>query len=300
MNPLTHAFEKYAASLRQSGFTVPPLAWIGFSLAISAVVAFLGLALDVRLSVLSFVVLVDLLVGFPYFQAVKRVEGIEAALVDALKQMADTLKAGGTYEYSLRDIAASGHGPIQKAFAQVVRRLDEGENLETALASFADSVDSLLVKRSISLIVQSVRSGAGLADALDELAEDIRAMQRINRERKSSTLMQSMMLVAAAAFVAPLIFGFISVILGVLFAASAGSVSAEAAAKSTEAAASLGFLVEAYLFIEIVATSLMVSLMREGKASKSIIYLPILLFVAFGVYAFARVAGKALLVGGIA
>ncbi|HIH17135.1 MAG TPA: type II secretion system F family protein [Candidatus Diapherotrites archaeon] len=242
--------------------------------------------------------LADLCIGFPYFQAVKRIESVEASLVDALKQMSDTLKAGSTYESSLREIVVSGHGPLQTGFAQVVRKLEEGENFETAMKSFADSVDSTLVKRTVSLVVESVRSGAGLAEVLDDIAEDLRAMQRINRERKSSTLMQSMLLVTAAAFVAPLIFGFVSTILGVLSGAAAGSVPAEVLAQSVQATALISLLIEAYLFIEILATSVMVSLMREGRPGKSIIYLPILLFIAFGVYALSKALGKAL-IGGI-
>ena len=293
-----HQFlEKYASCLQGVGFRFNPAAWLAGSLLVSAAVAFLAFSVDARLSLLLFVVLADLLIGFPYFNAVKRVESIEDSLVDALKQMADTLKAGGTYEFSLREIASSGRGPLQAEFARVVRKLEEGENFERAMKSFADSVDSVLVKRTIAIVSESVRSGAGLAEVLDDIAEDIRAMQRINRERKSSTLLQSMLLVAAAAFVAPLIFGFVSTIIGVLFAASAGAVSEEAAAKSVQAASAIGFLIEAYLFLEILATSVMVSLMREGRASKSIIYLPILLFIAFGVYTFSKVAGKALFGG---
>ena len=296
MNP-HDLLERYSRCLREAGFGFPPLAWLAGSLAVSAVAAFAMLAFDLRLAVLAFVVLADLLIGFPYFRALKRVEAIEDSLVDALRQMGDTLKAGGTYEFALREIASGGHGPLRDEFVKVVRRLEEGENFEGAMKAFADSVDSVLVKRTVSLVTESVRSGAGLADVLEDIAEDIRAMQRINRERKSSTLMQSMMLVAAAAFVAPLIFGFVSTIIVLLFKASAGAVTEEALVKSTSAVSAIGFLIEAYLFIEIVATSIMVSLMREGRPGKSIIYLPVLLFIAFGVYALSKFLGQALFGG---
>ena len=72
----------------------------------------------------------------------------------------------------------------------------------------------------------------------------------------------------------------------------------EVLAQSVQATALISLLIEAYLFIEILATSVMVSLMREGRPGKSIIYLPILLFIAFGVYALSKALGKAL-IGGI-
>ena len=69
-----------------------------------------------------------------------------------------------------------------------------------------------MVKRSVTIIIDSVKAGAGLADILDQIADDIRDTNRINHERRSQTLMQVLFMVTAGAMVTPFIFGLISTI----------------------------------------------------------------------------------------
>ena len=47
-------------------------------------------------------------------------------------------------------------------------------------------------------------------------------------------------------------------------------------------------LMQAYIAVEIIAVGFMLSLMRDGKMSKSIIYIPILLLLAFVCYFAAK------------
>ena len=48
------------------------------------------------------------------------INAIEEALPDALKQLSDTLKAGGTYEYALREIATSEYDYLSKEMKNVI------------------------------------------------------------------------------------------------------------------------------------------------------------------------------------
>jgi flagellar protein FlaJ len=184
-------FQKYKQMLKDVHFKMPAEAWLVLSVAISigfaAAVFFLITLLDIGISPLValviFLVIADLMLGYPYLLAMKRINAIEAAMPDALKQLADILKAGGTYEYALREIATAEYGPLSKEMQEVLRKMEEGENLEDSLNGFARRIDSRLVKRTISIINDAIKAGAGLADILDEIADDVRAMHRIARER---------------------------------------------------------------------------------------------------------------------
>ena len=153
-------YQKYDFFLRQSGIRLPPLAYLAMVLLIAVIVgavfffgfgsllgAFKGsikaIAASAQLifSALAFLVVFSMLAARPWMQGTKRIEDIEISLADALKQMADTLKSGGTYEYALREIASAEYGALTEEMSRVLRKLEEGENFENSMKSLSDAVD---------------------------------------------------------------------------------------------------------------------------------------------------------------
>ena len=225
------------------------------------------------------------MLGYPYLKALERVSQIEESLPEALKQMSDTLKAGGTYEFALREVALSQYGPLSKEIEFVLRKLEEGENLENSLMSFADNVDSRLIRRTLAVITDSIKAGAGLADVLDEISNDVREIHRLDIERRSQTLLQVIFMVTAGVLITPLIFGFVSTVINLFVNSTINLALTQADKVASYAKRDIIFqMMQGYLLIEIIATSVMISLMREGKMNKSIIYFPILLLIAFIIY----------------
>ena len=283
-------FRTYAEYLHSAEFMVDPLLWIVFSLLASALLGFIAWYVtsqvllvreSLQISALLFLVAIDLLIGYPYFKAEQHIEQIEADLPDALRQMSDTLKSGGTYEYALREVVNSDLGPLRKEISEVLKKLEEGENFETSLKTLSYNIDSRLVKRTVTIIIDSVAAGAGLASILEEIAEDVRESHRIQKDRKARTVLQVIFMFAAGGVVAPMIFGFVSTISKVLLNASAAAVSAERVAESNNALGIIELSIQGYLFIESLFTGIMISVMREGKISKSIIYSPVLMCIAY-------------------
>ncbi len=316
--------KKYEKYLDQINLKVDPLLWVTLSFLVAVIVAILTFLLLKFLSPVTdpaqvalgiqeppltqsmgimvfvlFFVSIDLIMGYPYIKGVQRIGSIEQELPEALKQMADILKAGGTYEYALREISHADFGPLTIELEAVLRKLEEGENFEDSLSTLSYNIDSRLVKRSVTIIIDSVKAGAGLADVLEQIAEDIRDTNRLNHERRSQTLMQVLFMVTAGAIVTPFIFGLISTIIGFLISASAnlGGLPDEIRIDATNSKTILLLLLQIYIFVEVTASSVMISLMREGKKNKSIIYLPILLFIGFIVYFISGAISKSLIAG---
>lgn len=240
---------------------------------------------------LTLIISADLLIGLPYTSGAAKVDSMEAMLPDALKQMSDILKTGGTYEAALREIAKSEYGPLTDETNNILRRIEEGQNFESALQGFADNVPSRLIKRIIGILIDSVRSGAGMADILDQVAEDMREAYHLGRERKSASLMNVLFMVAAGAIVSPAIFGMVASIISFLIISveDVGVASAADIAKAIEAKNLIILLMQLYIVIELFATSAMMSITREGKMNKTIIYAPYLLFVAFLLFYGAKI-----------
>ncbi len=300
--------KKYALYLRSSKIKMRPEVWFLLSFAVAVVLGLLGfifltavnampflLSLSIQVSPLLILILffvgLDLMVGFPYLKNSQRIDLIEESLPDALKQIADTLKAGATYEFALREVASGNYGPLSEEMAGVLRKLEEGENLENSLKSFSDNVDSKFVKRTVTIIIDSIKAGAGLAEILDEISEDLRELKRIAKERKTKTLMQTIFIVAAGAFVTPIILGFVSTLVSFLISVAAYglNLAKEELDSVTSARDVIVLLTQAYLAIEIVASSIIISIMRDGKTTKAVIYAPILLLIGYVIFYIAAV-----------
>ncbi len=298
-----NVFDKYARWIEFSKMHYNAPMWIGLSILLTVIVAvssfLLSFALIREMTLIPFAfsaATLILLLGYPYLRKEAIINSIERNFSDALKQMADTLKAGDTYESALREVANSDYGRLSEEIDLALRRLEEGENLETALGVFADKIDSRLVKRTIVILLDSIKNGASLADILEEIAEDVRDLYRIKEERKSNTTMQFMFMVAAGGIIAPIIFGEVNSVMSVFSSITAQALSDAQMTAATQTTTFIFMLVEAYLIIEVIGSGLMMSIIREGKINKSIIYIPVLLLLAFVIYYLSKfVIGGALL-----
>ena len=299
-------FKRYKDMLKDVKFKIPAELWlllsmagaIAAAIAVFAAITLYGLPISPLVAFVIFLVVLDVMLGYPYMLAMNRINSIEEALPDALKQLADTLKAGGTYEYGLREISTSEYGPLSFEMENVLRKMEEGENMEDSLKSFAENVDSTLVRRTIAIINDAIKAGAGLADVLDEIADDVRALHRIGRERISGTMLQVIFIVAAGSVVAPIIMGMVTTVIELLIATSAGIVKNKL--EIVQAIASkdmIVMLMQIYLVIEVVAAGAMIALTREGNISKSLIYIPVLLLIAFVCYYLAAFASGLMIIG---
>ena len=296
-------FEKYSRWIEFSQMHYNAVTWITLSVTLTIIIGViswvLSLAIIREMTLLPFAfgaAVLILMLGFPYLKKESIINSIERNFSDALKQMADTLKAGDTYESALREVANSDYGRLSEEMDLALRRLEEGENLETALGVFSERIDSRLVRRTIIILLDSIKSGASLADILEEIAEDVRDLYRIKEERKSNTTMQFMFMVASGGFIAPLIFGEVNSVMSVFSAITTQALSAAQMTAASQTSNFMFVLVEAYLIVEVIGSGIMMSIIREGKVNKSIIYIPVLLLIAFIVYYASKfVIGTALL-----
>ncbi|MEM4662928.1 MAG: type II secretion system F family protein [Candidatus Diapherotrites archaeon] len=322
---LRNTWLAYKEYLREIHFFMSPQKWVFISIVAAIATGFVvwlllgefevlkvGKTHATIISILSVFALADILITAPYLKSLRRISLMEEYLPDGFRQMADTLKAGGTFEYALRTVSSSEYGPLTEEISLVLRRLEEGESLTNALKNFSYNVNSRVIRRAVDIILDSIAAGASLADILDEIADDVRATHRIIRERKSSTMMQVLFMVAAGIIVAPLILGLITAIINFLLSQTIRATQGLPTKASTNLAVetnifcdskkfmtttgfdqkgywscvseSIILLIIAYIIIEAIAVSFMISMIREGNITKSFIYIPIFLFTAYIIY----------------
>ncbi|MFA5357383.1 MAG: type II secretion system F family protein [Candidatus Izemoplasmatales bacterium] len=295
--------EEYTSWIEFSRIPIKAPVWVAMSIIVAGLVGGLSLVMtfiilhEVTLLPVAFAIAtLVLLLGYPYMKTESIIDSIEKNFSDALKQMADTLKAGDTYESALREVANAEYGRLSEEMDSALRRLEEGENLETSLTGFAEKVNSKLVRRTMTIILDSIRTGASLADILDEISDDVRAIERIKEERKSNTTMQFMFMALAGGLIAPAIFGEVNSVMTIFSKVSLKMLATSQLEASQQVTNLILLLIQSYLIIEVVASGAMMSIIREGKLNKSVIYIPLLLLLAFIAY-YATRAGTAALIG---
>jgi len=293
--------QKYQDWIEFSHIPYAAPVWIGASVAMSIFTGILALALsailipEFTLIPFSFgLATLILMLGYPYMKKESLIDSIEKNFSDALKQMADTLKAGDTYENALREVVEADYGRLSEEMQLALRRMEDGENLDTALNGFANRVDSLRVKRTITIVLDSIKTGSSLSDILNEIADDVRDYQRLKEDRKSSTTMQFLFLIAAGGFIAPIIFGEIGSVMSGFSLIGTRELNMDAPKDIF-----LTTIIQLYIIIEVMGSGVMMSIMREGKINKSIIYIPLLLLVAFIVYHVSKIIITGMVAGSL-
>jgi archaeal flagellar protein FlaJ len=284
--------DKYQIYLYSIKIKVPALYWIASFFLIAIIFSAL-IYLIFRSSIFSilvFTVVLDLGVGTPLFLYTKHIETIERFWPDALRLIADTMKAGTSFDFALREVASADFGPVSVEFNEVVRRLEMGDTTNDALTHLSIRVDSKIIKRTVTIIQECLRTGAQLAEVLDEIANDTKYMYRVKVERQTKTLLQTIFVFAAGGVIAPFIFGLTNVITQFLtnVATASGIANETSMAIAIATQTTIILLLDIYVMIEVAAASLMISLMRNGKISGAFIYFPIMLTVAYIVYSISQ------------
>jgi len=292
---------KYKTYLYNNKIRLPVSIWflIAFIIGIVGFVVVYMFSSNVVLGLVAMLGIIDVVIGMPIFIEEKRVYEIERQLSNALREMADILKSGGTYEYALREISSLSYGPLSKEMEKVLIRLEEGSNMEDALHVLIEEVDSELVHKTVGIIIDSIKAGAGLADILEEIAEDARQIYKLEQDRRAKTTMQVLFIFAAGGVIAPAIFGLVMTIVQFLITVSSSTGIADAnailTAKGTQDI--LFNVITAYIFLEAVASSFMVTMMRDKRLGKVMFYLPIFLLLGFVAFYLAMAFTKGLLIG---
>ena len=291
--------DRYQLFLSSMKLKVPALYWIAAFFMIALIVGAALYFVDPRLGFLSFAIILNLGLGLPYYNYNKHLEEIERYWPDSLRLIADTMKSGSSFEYSLREASSADFGPLALEYNEVIRRLEMGDTMTVALNHMVNRVDSKIVKRTVTLIQECLRTGAQLSEVLDDIANDTKNMYRIKKERETKTMLQTIFIFAAGALIAPFIFGLTNVITSFLtdVAVKSGVASAESILISEATRKTMTLLLDVYVILEVAAAAVIVGLMREGKFSKAIILFPVMVTVAMIVYTAAQAVIRGMLMG---
>lgn len=121
-----------------------------------------------------------------------RVKDIEDRLPDFIRDIVESEEAGMTITRAIINSSKNNYGALSPYVNRMAAQLDWGVSLERALTGFADAVESHVVRRTVSTVIQAHESGGRMSTVLRAVAESITLIRRIKKEREASVYSQIM------------------------------------------------------------------------------------------------------------
>jgi len=255
----------------------------------------MALVIFILFSVLGINPLIGGLIGFLlpgivifawiFFMMERRVDSIEQGTPDFLRQIASLLRSGVGIETALEDISRQGKGPLVDELKRAVIEIKLGSTFESALTSMGERLKSKNLDRTFRMILEGRRVGGSLSDVIETVAEDLRAILALKRERKANVMMSVMFLIVAALIAAPFALGMI-----MTYSAFIGSLG-----KANPLLDAAGTAATGYIIIHSIIAGLLIGIVMYGSARKGVKYALLLAPAAFAIFYVIRLLGPKLL-----
>ncbi|MCF7861387.1 type II secretion system F family protein [Candidatus Woesearchaeota archaeon] len=210
----------WRVSLKQAGFK-KPVKYYKYSILFSSVVVYLFVCL-IALTYIEYSIwlFIGLIIGFFLMKELmmfgfmsvieynkyNRRKEIELFLPLFLQITSSNLAAGMNIEEALLFSSRKRFGLLSKEMGNTSKKAMSGQSLKSALEDLTDKYDSKILRRSIALISESMRTGSKLSPVLDKIAQDISERNIIRKEINSNVSTYIIFITFAAVLAAPVLY----------------------------------------------------------------------------------------------
>ena len=177
-----------------------------------------------------------------------------------------------------------------------------GEDLKAALQKFADKYGSVLLKRSISLLIEGIEAGGEIGDLLNKIALNIQETKIMKREMAANVTTYVIFITFAAIAAAPVLFALSGTLIQVI--GSFGSVLGDGASGAGFGLSFSGSGIEysdfkIFAMVSLIVTSffsaVIIATIKKGNAKSGLKYIPIFIITSVTLFLIADVVlGKLL------
>ena len=258
----------------------------GILLGLIALLAFLVMGVDPLIGfILGLIAPGALIFIWIFFMMERRVDSIEKGTPDFLRQIASLLRSGVGVETAMEDISKHGEGPLTDELKRAVIEIKIGSTFEDALLGMGERLKSKTLDRTFRMIIEGRRVGGSLADVIETVAEDLRAVLALQRERRANVMMSVMFLLIAAVIAAPFALGM----------AMTYSAFIESVGKTNPLLGAANIASAGYIIIHSIIAGLLIGIVLYGSAKKGVKFSLALVPVAYGIFYIIKTFGPALL-----
>ena len=235
----------------------------------------------------------------------KRKVDIEEVLPDFLQLTASNINAGMTIDKALWFAVRPRFGVLAKEIEVIAKETISGVDLKTALEKFAARYDSIVLKRSVSMINEGVEAGGEIGELLNRIAENIQEQRAMLKEMSANVTTYVIFITFATVAAAPFLFALSGVLIGVV--QKLGSTLGSTTNAASTAGIALSFSgtgvtqsdFRIFAVVSLITTSLfsamMVSTIKKGNIRSGVKYIPIFIIISLTLYVVAQAAAGKLL-----
>lgn len=124
--------------------------------------------------------------GFYAARQARNIQMMEGRFPDFLRDLASSHRGGLTLPQAVKVAARGDYGPLTTEIRKMADQLSWNIDFQETLRRLAERVRTPLVQRSVTLILEAGRSGGSTSDVLLAAARDARELKNLERERKLS------------------------------------------------------------------------------------------------------------------
>ncbi|MBI2574450.1 type II secretion system F family protein [Candidatus Woesearchaeota archaeon] len=166
----------------------------------------------------------------------KRRIGIEEVLPDYLQLTSGNIRAGMPVDRALWYAVRPRFGVLANEIEMVAKETMSGSDLDAALRRFSDKYDSVVLKRSINLLIESYNAGGEVGDILNKISNNIKENQLMRKELAANVTTYAIFIGFATIIASPLLFALSGQLLEVI-----GRIMSTIDIKDVQQTAGLGF-----------------------------------------------------------
>ena len=218
---------------------------------------------------------------------------IEEVLPDFLQLTSSNIKAGMPIDKALWYAVRPRFGVLAKEIEFVAKETMGGENFQDALRNFGQKYDSIILRRSINMLIEGIEAGGEIGDLLTKIADNIQEHQIMLKEISASVTTYSIFITFSAIVAAPFLFALSGALIGVVhdlsttFSLVSGAAAGSIPLSFGEIGITIGdFKIFAVLSLLITSlfSAIVVATIKKGNIRSGIKYLPVFSVIALTIY----------------
>lgn len=217
---------------------------------------------------------------------------IEEVLPDYLELTSANIRAGMPIDRALWFAVRPRFGVLAREIEIVAKETMSGEDLEKALENFAAKYDSVILKRSVNLLVEGIRAGGEIGDLLNKVSINIKESQLLRKEMSANVTSYVIFISFATMLAAPFLFGLSYQLLSNIHSITAnlGHVQQQSVMGLSfggNVGISMGdFKIFAYtsLLVTTFFSAVLVATIKKGNIKAGVKYIPIFMVTAIIVF----------------
>ena len=224
----------------------------------------------------------------------KRKLDIEDVLPDFLQLTASNINAGMTIDRALWFAVRPRFGVLAKEIESIAKDTMTGADLKSALEKFAAKYNSIILKRSISMLNEGIEAGGKIGDLLNRIATDVQEQKSVLKEMSANVTTYVIFIAFATIVATPFLFSLSGVLISVVqqISSGLGSTGNVAAISGIPLSFSgVGITQTDFKIFAIVSLMLssffsasMISTIRNGNIKSGMKYIPIFIIVSLTIF----------------